>query len=831
MQAMEPVRPLPAESLRRVCDPATLEFETTSELPCLSEVLGQPRAVAALEFGIGIACHGFNLFALGQPGSGRTTLIRDYLERQAARQPVPPDLCYVNNFTDARRPSPLLLPAGKGVEFKRDIEDLIEELRTVIPRDLEAEDYTRRRDRIVEEVETQRRQEIESMEQMASRAGFQLLKGPGGLLLVPSIAGKIITEEDLAKLSEEEKAKVGRAREKLQREIEQRVRALREIEKNAREKLKALDTDTVAFSTRHAIEDLREKYADQPGVLVYLDALQADVVSRLDDFRKGKEKEADVPQPPAPFPTPAEKPFVRYMVNVLVDNGALNGAPVVVETNPTYHNLTGRIEHQAAWGGVTTDHTMIKPGALHRAQGGYLLIPARECLMNPFAWEGLKRALKDRAVQIEELGTQLSLVSTVTLAPAPVPLNVKVVLIGAPMVYYLLHAYDEDFQKLFKVKSDFATRMDRTPEAERSYALFVNTIVQQEKTLPFDRGAVARIIEYGSRAAEDQGQLSTRFGDIADLIREASHRAANNSHQAVTASDVRAAEQARRFRQNLLEQRLQESILQGTILIDTAGSAVGRINGLTLLGLGDYSFGMPARLTATVAPGRGGVVSIEREVELSGPIHGKGVLILGGYLLHKYGHKGPLTLSASLVFEQSYSMIEGDSASLAELCVLLSALSGVALRQDVAVTGSINQHGLVQAIGGPSEKIEGFFDICRGRGMSGTQGVLIPASNQRHLMLRDDVVDAVRAGQFNIWTAETVDEALQLLTGEPPDAVHDAVLAKLDEYAKTIKALAAEEKKIGGFHEPPQFHRGIGVCERALGPGGRRGAGPRFSRR
>jgi lon-related putative ATP-dependent protease len=797
MQAMGTARSLPAESLRRVCDPSSFEFETTAGLPGLSEVLGQPRAVAALEFGTGIASHGFNLFALGQPGSGRTTLIRDYLERQAAGQPVPPDLCYVNNFADSRRPVLLTLPAGQGAGFKRDLDGLIEELRTAIATAFEDEDYVRSRDQIVEELEARRRMEIERMEQVSARAGFQLLKGPGGLLLAPAAGGKIIAEEDLAKLSAEEKAQVARAREKVQREIEARVRALRGIERTARERLKSLDTDTVAFSTRHAVEDLREKYAGHAGVLAFLDALQADVVSRLDDFRKGKEKEPDAPAAPVPAAGAAEKPFVRYRVNVLVDNGGLKGAPVVVESNPTYHNLIGRIEHQAAWGGAFTDHTMIKPGALHRARGGYLLIPARECLMNPYAWEGLKRALKDRAVQIEELGTQLSMVSTVTLAPERAPLEVKVVLVGTPLVYYLLHAHDEDFQKLFKVKADFATRMERTPEAERSYALFVSTIARQEGTLPFDRGAVARVVEYGSRAAGDQGQLSARFGDIADLIREAAHCAGNNSRAAVTAGDVRAAEEARRFRQNLLEQRMRESILEGTVLIGTEGSAAGRINGLTVLGTGDYSFGLPARLTATAAPGRGGVVSIEREVKLSGPIHGKGVLILGGYLLRKYGHQGPLTLSASLVFEQSYGMVEGDSASLAELCVLLSALSGIPLRQDIAVTGSINQHGLVQAIGGAAEKIEGFFDICQGRGLTGTQGVLIPPSNQRHLMLRDDVVEAVRGGRFHVWTAETVDQALHLLGGTPAETVHEAAMARLEEYAKTIKALGAGERKDG----------------------------------
>jgi lon-related putative ATP-dependent protease len=501
-----------------------------------------------------------------------------------------------------------------------------------------------------------------------------------------------------------------------------------------------------------------------------------------------------------------DKPLVRYQVNVLVNNRDLRGSPVVVETNPTYHNLTGRIEHQSAWGGVVTDHTMMKPGALHRANGGYLIIPARECLMNPFAWEGLKRALKDGVLRIEELGAQLSLVSTVTLDPEPVPLDVKVVLIGSPMLYYLLYAYDEDFQKLFKVKADFTVRMPRDAESERAYALFVNTIARQEKTLPFDSAAVARIIDYDSRAVEDQDHLSTRFGDIADLIREAAHHAGQNTHTAVTASDVRGAEEARRFRQNLLEERLQESLVQGTVLLDTAGAVVGRINGLSVLSLGDYAFGHPVRLTATIAPGRRGVVSIEREVELSGPIHGKGVLILSGYLLRQYGHVGPLSLSASLVFEQSYSMVEGDSASLAELCVLLSAAADVPVRQDIAVTGSVNQHGQVQPVGGVTQKIEGFFDLCRARGLTGTQGVLIPAANRRHVMLRDDVVEAVGAGRFHIWLAETVDEALELLTGSPvgrpdhagvyPDgSIHRAVADRLVAYAETLRALAPEEKK------------------------------------
>jgi lon-related putative ATP-dependent protease len=800
---------LPAEALRRRCNPSSFDFVTTAELPMLSEVLGQPRAVAALEFGASIASHGFNLFALGQPGSGKTTLIHDYLERQALTQPVPADLCYVNNFSKARNPLPLRLPPGQAVRLKDDTDSLVEELRTAIPRAFDSTEYTGQRDKIVQDLEEKRQSELAQLDARVANSGFQLVKEASGLLLAPSVGGKPLTEEDLEKMTPEQRENVTRVREKLQREIEERFRAIRGLERGARDALRALDAETAVFATRHLINELRTRYLDQAVVLEFLQALQDDVIAHTDDFRKGKETES--PQTPMGLvaTTTPESLFARYEVNVLVDNGGLRGAPVVVETNPTYQNLTGRIEHQTSWGGVLTDHTMIKPGALHRANGGYLIIPARECLLNPFAWEGLKRALKDRALRIEELGAQQGLVNMLTLAPESVSLDLKVVLIGNPQIYYLLYANDEDFQKLFKVKAEFATRMERTAKSEKAYALFVNTITQLDQSLPLDRGAVARIVEYGSRVAEDQDELSTRFGEIADLIREAEHHAGKNSHQAVTSEDVRAAEKAQQYRQNLAEERLQEAIVKGTVLLDTAGSAVGRINGLSVVGVGDYAFGHPVRLTATVGPGRRGVVSIEREVELSGPIHGKGVLILSGYLLRKYALSGPLSLSSSLVFEQSYSMVEGDSASLAELCVLISAVAEVPLRQDIAVTGSVNQHGEVQPVGGVTQKIEGFFELCRSRGFTGNQGVLIPAPNQRHLMLRDEVVEAVRLGQFHVWVAEQVDDALQLLSGMPcgePDSsgiysegsLHRLVSMRLEQYARALRAdSASEEKKRG----------------------------------
>lgn len=789
--------PLPAElssgQLHRRCDPDSFDFKTTAELPPLGQVIGQPRAVAALEFGLEITSHGFHLFALGQPGSGRTTLIREYIEKRAATQDRPPDLCFVHNFGDGRCPLPLRLPAGRGCELKKDVEVLLAELNSAIPKAFDAPEYVERRDAIVAEVDTARKQIFEDMESFVKEAGFKLLKGEGGMVLAPAVGGELMPEAFFNQLPKEQKEKISGAREKVQKSIELKVRAAKQAEKQARQKLRDLDTHTAAFAVRHLVDDVRSKYAGLDEVLAHLDRLENDVVENAEDFIKSKDD--DAPQNPllALMRTSQDRPFTRYAVNVMVDHTRTQGAPVVVETNPTYHNLIGRIEHQAMLGDVKTDHTMIKAGALHRANGGYLLLPARECLMNPHAWEALKRALKSRELDVEELGTQLSLISTVTLDPEAVPLDVKVVLIGSAQLYYLLSAYDEDFQKLFKVKAEFASRMRRTPESEKSYALFIGDIARTGALMPFDNTAVARIIEFGTRLADDQQWLTTRFGEVADLVHEAAHRAARNGNGAVTAADVRAAEEARRFRQNLVEERIQQMMAEGTILLETDGTAVGRLNGLTVISMGDYAFGHPARITAATGPGKGGVVSIEREVDLSGPIHGKGVLILSGFLLRQYSAPGPLSLSASLVFEQTYSMVDGDSASLAELIVLLSSLSGIPLRQEIAVTGSVNQHGQVQPVGGVTQKIEGFFELCNAKGLTGSQGVMLPATNIANLTLRDDIQDAVRDGRFHIYAASCVDEALELLTGVAPGTpaeqgtLHQLVAAKLAEYSALMK--------------------------------------------
>jgi len=811
---------LPPEALRRVCDPAELPFTTTEELPPLGDIIGQARAMRALDFGTNVASHGFNIFALGLPGSGKTTIVRKFLERKAAEEPVPPDLCYVNNFADPHRPRALRLPPGRGEELRRDMAEFVSRCRQTIPRAFESEEYEREKNQLVSSFQARQAQEFERLQTYVREHGFALIKTPGGLILTPAVNGHPLSERELEQLSDEQREKVRRLREILEKEIERGLRAIREAEKEMRARLHELDVRTATFAIGHIVEELKAKYAGLDEVVDYLEAVQADVIENANEFRKSAASEEGEAAGPLAFLAALPRPtFSRYQVNVLVDHSPSRGAPVVVESNPTYHNLIGRIEHQAAFGAVYTDFTLIKPGALHRANGGYLVIPAREVLVNPFAWDALKRALKDRCIRIEELGAQLSLVSTVTLEPQPIPLDVKIVLIGNPLLYYLLYAYDEDFQKLFKVKADFATMLDRTPENVMQYALFVAAICRQDGLRPFDREAVAAVVEHGARLAGDQEKLSARFGEIADLLHEANFWAGRNGHTHVTAADVRRAIEEKRHRSNLVEERLQEVIAQGTLMIDVAGEALGRVNGLSVVELGDYAFAYPSRVTAVVSAGRTGIVDIQREVKLGGPIHSKGVLILSAYLGHKYGQEQPLSLSASLVFEQSYSLVEGDSASLTETLALLSALSGIPLKQGIAVTGSINQHGQVQPVGGINEKIEGFFDACKARGLTGEQGVIIPAGNVRHLMLRQDVVEAVRAGQFHIWPITTVDEGLELLTGRPagergPDGaypegtVNRAVMDRLRAIAEAIKRETAEQPGAGANrtddqHQPP----------------------------
>jgi lon-related putative ATP-dependent protease len=805
---------LSPEALIHRCAPDIFDFETTNDLPPLSDFIGQERAMRAVDFGAGIASHGFNIYALGLPSSGKTSLTRKFLEQLAADEPTPDDWCYVNNFDDPTKPQTLRLPAGQGTRLRDDMKELITHCRQDIAKAFESEEYTREKEAATKSFQQEQEQEMEALRQRLEKDNFALLRVPGGLMLTPAVEGRPLKEAELEKLSEEERDKVQKLRGKLEKEVERGLRRMRELEEAMRQELKQLDEETTLRAIGHLFEGLQERYAATPQVATYLDRVKSDIVANVDDFRDEKEGERPALMGmPLPVPSPS---FVRYEVNVLVDRSEAQGAPVIVESNPTYHNLIGRIEHHAFMGAVATDFTMIRPGALHRANGGYLVLPVREVLINYLSWEALKRSLKDRCIRIEELGAQLSLVSTITLEPETIPIDVKIVLIGSPLLYYLLHAYDEDFQKLFKVKADFATQMDRTPDTEQQYALFVQTICKEHGLQPFDRSAVARLVEHSSRMVEHQNKLSTRFGEIADLLQEANFWAARRIHgrsgsnaggadasTVVTAHDVEQAIDEKIFRSNLIEERMQEVITEGTLRIDTTGTTVGQVNGLSVLSLGDYSFARPSRVTASTYIGKTGVVNIEREVELSGPIHSKGVLILSSYLGHKYAQSEPLTLSASLVFEQSYSGVEGDSASSTELYALLSSLSGYAIDQGIAVTGSVDQHGRVQPIGGVNQKIEGFFDVCQARGLTGGQGVIIPTANLRHLMLRQDVIDAVAAGQFHIWAIDTIDEGISLLTGLEAGALDENGLypegtinrAVADRLAEMVKALKKEDEK------------------------------------
>jgi len=798
---MATVQPLRPDQLCQTCDGSQFDFETTDELEDLAEIIGQERAVNAVQFGIGIRREGYNLFALGPSGTGKRTTIGRFLDRKAATEPIPADWCYVNNFEFSYQPRALQLPPGRGAVLRKDMEKLVEELRTAIPAAFESEDYRTRRQEVQEEFKEQQEKAFGELRDQARERSIALIRTPSGLAVAPLKEGEVMSPDEFQKLPEEERTRFEKEIADVQEQLQQALPQARQWERKAREKVKELDRQVATFAVGGMMDELCEKYADLAHVVDYLNAVQKDVVDNLDAFRK-RDEETQVMGIPLPSSVAQEPLLRRYQVNVLVDHSESKGAPVIYESNPTYNNLIGRIEQIAQMGALLTDFNLIKPGALHRANGGYLILDARQLLLQAYAWEGLKRAIRSRQVRIESLGQALSLISTISLAPEPVPLDVKVVLIGDRMLYYQLYQLDPDFGELFKVEADFSEEMARTPESNLLYARMIATMARRNDLRPFDRGAVARVVEHSSRLAGDAERLSVHLLSIADLLREADYWAGVSGNGVVTGDDVQQAIDAQIHRADRVRERVQDRILRGTILIDSSGERVGQVNGLSVIGLGNFAFGQPSRITARVRIGGGKVVDIEREVELGGPIHSKGVLILSSFLGARYAAEHPLSLSANLVFEQSYGGVEGDSASMAELCALLSALAQVPVRQSLAMTGSVNQHGESQPIGGVNEKIEGFFDICKARGLTGEQGVIIPASNVQHLMLRHDVVDAVQAGQFHIYPMRTVDEALELLTGIPAGerdeegnfpagSVNQIVDARLRELAEKQRAFSA----------------------------------------
>lgn len=792
---------LPAEALRATCSAEELGCESTDQLPPLEGIIGQERAVKALHFGLGIKADGFNIFVAGAPGTGRTTAVKGFLEELARGQEVPPDWCYVNNFKDPYRPKVLRLPPGRGMELARDMKEFITTARREIPRAFESDDYTKRREEILQHFATKRKELINRINRRAQEEGMLIQSTQIGIFIIPIKDGQPLGDQELLALPEEERAALEGKREQLERELHATLKEMKSLEKQAGEALAELDREVAIFVLGYLFADLLQKYADYPEVVAYLHEVRADILENIGEFRRQEEGEGEGGEGRGNHRSPhwtRELAFRKYEVNVIVDNSKLEGAPVVIELNPTYHNLFGRMEKEAQFGTLVTDFTMIRGGSLHRANGGYLVVPVEELSTAMFSWDSLKRALKNREISLEEPGERLGFMATKSLRPEPIPLDVKVILIGDSFLYHLLYFFDLDFRELFKVKAEFDTTMERNRENIHRYARFICTLCQKENLLPLDGGALARVIEYSSRLAEHQGKLSTRFAEIADLVREANYYAQAENSPCIRAGHIRRAIREKVERATLIEEKIQELIRDGQILISTRGEAIGQVNGLSVLNLGDVSFGKPSRITATTGPGREGIIDIEREVKLGGPIHSKGVMILSGFLAGRYGRDFPLSLTARLVFEQSYEGIEGDSASSAELYALLSSLSGLPLKQGIAVTGSVNQYGQVQAIGGVNEKIEGFFAVCSLKGLTGEQGVIIPKSNVPHLMLKEEVVEAVREGKFHIWAVETIDEGIEILTGVPagepdsggnfpPGTVNALVQERLREMAETTR--------------------------------------------
>lgn len=786
------------EQLRWACPAEDCIFENTSDVESLPEMIGQDRALRALDFGVGIKSHGFNIYVVGPTGTGRMTAIKEILEREAEGMPAPDDWLYVYNFENPNQPNAVRLSAGHATLFKADMVDLVRDLRSEVPNAFDDEDYERQKTAIVEELRHQESEEFARLAQEARGQDLGLQRTPQGILVIPLMAdGQPMTPEYYNGLPEDQRQGIEEKRQRMEVRFNEVVRTVVRAGKDIKQRLLNLDARIARNAINPHIGELREKYLAFPEVLQYLNDVEEDIVRNVQDFRMDPDQEKT--QNPFFGPQPGNNPFQRYEVNILVDHGKQKGAPVVLESNGTYFNLIGRIEHQAMFGTLTTDFTMIKPGALHRANGGYLVVEARDVLTSLFTYDALKKALQNQEIRLEEPGEQFRTIATLSIEPEPISLNVKVVMIGSAYIYHLLMVYDEDFMTLFKVKADFATDMVRTAHSMGHYAAFIAQRCREEGLVHFDRTAAVKVVEYGARLSGDQTRLTTRFVDIADLVREASYWASRNNHLLVTGDDVQQAIQEKIYRSNLIDERLRDMIADGTIMVDVSGEVVGQINGLAVLSIGDHTFGKPSRITARAFTGQAGIVNIEREAKLSGRIHDKGVLILSGYLGGQYAGQAPLSLSATIAFEQSYEGVDGDSASSTELYALLSSLAQVPVKQQYAVTGSVNQRGEIQAIGGVTQKIEGFYDVCKVMGLTGDQGVLIPPQNVINLMLREDIVEAVREGKFHIFAIATVDEGIELLTGLPAgqrqedgafpeDTIHGRVERRIKEFRRQLKS-------------------------------------------
>ena len=794
---------VPASMLSPTVDAGQLGFEDTSELEPLNEIIGQERAVEALEFGLQMKSPGFNLYVSGPVGTGKGTLVRQMVKRLAQAAPAPSDWCYVNNFQDASRPLCLSLPAGQGCAFKREMGTFIESLRRDIPAAFESKKYLDGKAKLNDDTETKKKALFHELTKLSLARGFGFEETPVGFGLVPLKDGHPMTDEQMEAMTDQEQQEMTERRKALEGEIREFHVRIHSLDKEADQQLRHLDHQVVTNVLEGRYETMRRTYQDLPSVCAYLERVQQDIIHHYKEFLPRER-----PTLPIPGLEPRRPDLSRYLVNLIVEHDPTGGAPVIDEAHPTYTNLIGKIERRAHMGVMYTDFSEIRAGAVLLANGGYLIVNALDMLRQPFSWDALKRVIKTAEVKIEDPGEFYGF-STVGLRPEAIPVTVKIIMVGPPTLYHLLQAYEEDFAKLFKVKADFDTEVVRSERQDRQYARFVAKLCREEGLPHFGADAVAEVIRQGFRFADRHDRLSLRFSLVSDLVREAGYWARKEGHSFVTRADVDAAIAHKRHRSNLAEHWVQDEIREGTLMVTLDGEVVGQVNGLSVHELGDYAFGRPTRITARTFVGTKGVIDVQREAELAGMVHSKGVMTLAGYLAGKFAGAHPFAMSASLTFEQTYSEIEGDSAAVAELAAILSSLANVPIRQYLAVTGSVNQLGEVQPIGGVNEKIEGFFESCSRRGLTGKQGVIIPARNTKHLALRRDVVEAVEAGQFTIYAANTMEEAIELLTGlpagergidgeYPPDTVYGLAAQRLEEMAQVIAEWGEGEERPGG---------------------------------
>ncbi len=798
---------LKADDLYKRCDPKTFSFDTTEDITQFSGLIGQEKALKSLDFGLGMDSDGFNIFAIGESGTGKMTTIMSMLNEKAAQESAPADWCYVYNFKDPDMSIALSFPPGKSVVFQKEMSELIKVLRIEIPKAFESKEYETQRNKVLDEFQQKQSEYLSRLDEEAKGKGFTVKRNATGILIVPiKESGELYTKEEFDALDEKTRKTLEETGRLFQEKLNDVARILREAEKIVRDMLVRLDKMVALDIIGPLIEALRKKYRDQEKVLHYLEDVREEMLTHLDDFKITEE-------PPSPFPflkaPKTEASFAKYSVNVIVSNEDRQGAPVIYESNPTYLNLFGRMEYKVQYGMAVTDFTMVKAGSLHKANGGYVVVDAMELLKNQFSYDALKRAMKTKEIKIEDVLEQYRLISTAGLKPEAIPLRAKIVIIGSPYLYYLLHSYDEESRRLFKVKADFDSRMERTPENVEKYAMYVARCQKEENLLPFDKSGVARIIEFGSRFADDQDKLSTRLSEVADLIRESHYWAGKEKSTVVKGEHVSKAMDEKIFRVNRIEERLREMILEDSLIVNTSGEKTGQVNGLAVLDMGDYSFGKPSRITAKTYTGRAGIVNIERETKMSGKIHEKAILIITSYLGGKYAQKKPASLSASITFEQLYEMIEGDSATCAEMYALLSSISGVPIKQSFAVTGSMDQNGEVQPIGGVNQKIEGFFQLCKMRGLNKAQGVIIPKRNRKNLVLNSEVVNAVQEGLFSIYTIDYMEEGLEILTGMkagemnpdgtyPENTINYLVEKRLTEISEALEKKKDKEKEENG---------------------------------